>query len=250
MASGITASASPKSPAPMPTSRLNTPLIKSRICGPYLASAPSRLVTPSKWVSVREMAPLSTAMAPPDWEGMLHNAGPNGPMRGCLIEIDIETGDTRVLAGGLRTPNGLGWTADGAMIYLDNQGTWMPTNQLVELLPQRFYGHYNWTNFVPKLAERKVSLGIASLRAYGLNEDMLDEIQRVGIDGLTFAPEAGTQRMRDVINKNVSDEDILTSARRIFSRITSYLILPGTPASDIVSNAAIKSCESCTRVFR
>jgi radical SAM family uncharacterized protein/radical SAM-linked protein len=71
---------------------------------------------------------------------------------------------------------------------------------------------------VPELAKRRVSLGIASLRAYGLNESMLDEIKKVGIDGLTFAPEAGTQRMRDVINKNVSDEDILASARRIFER--------------------------------
>jgi radical SAM family uncharacterized protein len=71
---------------------------------------------------------------------------------------------------------------------------------------------------VPELAKRRVSLGIASLRAYGLNESMLDEIKKVGIDGLTFAPEAGTQRMRDVINKNVSDEDILSSARRIFAR--------------------------------
>ena len=71
---------------------------------------------------------------------------------------------------------------------------------------------------VPELAKRKVSLGIASLRAYGLNEELLDEIKKVGIDGLTFAPEAGTARMRDVINKNVSDEDILTSARRIFER--------------------------------
>ncbi|MDX9912868.1 MAG: DUF1080 domain-containing protein [Phycisphaerales bacterium] len=105
---------------------------------------------------------LSTSMAPPDWEGMLHNAGPNGPMRGCLIEIDIETGDTRALLGGLRTPNGLGWTADGSMIYLDNQGTWMPTNQLVELIPGRFYGHYNWTNFVPKLADRFPEGGVAS----------------------------------------------------------------------------------------
>jgi radical SAM-linked protein len=71
---------------------------------------------------------------------------------------------------------------------------------------------------VPELAARKVKLGIASLRAYGLNDDLLDEIKTVGIDGLTFAPEAGTQRMRDVINKNVSDEDILESARRIFER--------------------------------
>lgn len=105
---------------------------------------------------------LSTAMAPPDWEGMLHNAGPNGPLRGCLIEIDIETGDTRAVAGGLRTPNGLGFAPDGSIIYLDNQGTWMPTSLLAELVPWRFYGHYNWTNFVPKLADRFPEGGAAS----------------------------------------------------------------------------------------
>jgi len=71
---------------------------------------------------------------------------------------------------------------------------------------------------VPALAERKVELGVASLRAYGLNGELLDEIQSVGISGLTFAPEAGTQRMRDVINKNVSEEDIVASAERIFER--------------------------------
>jgi radical SAM-linked protein len=82
---------------------------------------------------------------------------------------------------------------------------------------------------VPELAKRKVSLGIASLRAYGLNEELIDEIKKVGIDGLTFAPEAGTQRMRDVINKNVSEADILASARRIFERgydrIKMYFIM-------------------------
>ncbi len=97
---------------------------------------------------------LSTTMAPPAWEGMEHNAGPNGPMRGGIVEIDPATGDTRVIAGGTRTPNGLGLTADGALIYLDNQGTWMPANQLSEVIPGRFYGHYNWTRFVPKLGDR------------------------------------------------------------------------------------------------
>lgn len=97
---------------------------------------------------------LSTAMAPPPWEGMESNAGPNGPMRGGLIEIDIESGVTSVIAGGFRTPNGLGLTPAGDLIYLDNQGTWMPTSQLVEVIPGRFYGHYNWTRYVPKLGER------------------------------------------------------------------------------------------------
>ena len=48
---------------------------------------------------------------------------------------------------------------------------------------------------------------MASLRAYGLDEDLLDEIRTVRATGLTFAPEAGTQRMRDVINKNITEED-------------------------------------------
>ncbi len=71
---------------------------------------------------------------------------------------------------------------------------------------------------VPELVKRKVKLGVASLRAYGLSGELLDEVKRVGINGLTFAPEAGTPRMREVINKNVSEQDILDSARRIFER--------------------------------
>lgn len=69
-----------------------------------------------------------------------------------------------------------------------------------------------------ELRPRKVSLGISSLRAYGLDEDLLNEIQSVKATGLTFAPEAGTQRMRDVINKNITEEDIFTTAHRVFSR--------------------------------
>lgn len=99
-------------------------------------------------------AALSTAMAPPAWEGMQDNAGPNGPMRGSIIEIDPEAKTAFAIAGGLRTPNGLGVTPDGALIYLDNQGTWMPTSVLAEIIPGRFYGHYNWTNFVPMLKDR------------------------------------------------------------------------------------------------
>lgn len=68
------------------------------------------------------------------------------------------------------------------------------------------------------LRPRRVSLGISSLRAYGLDEDLLDEIASVKATGLTFAPEAGTQRMRDVICKNISEEDIYTTCHRVFSR--------------------------------
>jgi len=69
-----------------------------------------------------------------------------------------------------------------------------------------------------KLRQEKVSLSVASLRAYGLDEDLLDEIKSVRATGLTFAPEAGTQRMRDVINKNISEEDLDRTAHRVFGR--------------------------------
>src|SRR5262245_14470456 len=69
-----------------------------------------------------------------------------------------------------------------------------------------------------KTAPERVSLGVASLRAYGLAEDLLDELGRVRASGLTFAPEAGTQRMRDVINKNVTEAQLLETAERSFSR--------------------------------
>ena len=69
-----------------------------------------------------------------------------------------------------------------------------------------------------KLRDEKVSLSVSSLRAYGLNDDLLAEMASVRAGGLTFAPEAGTQRMRDVITKNVTEEDIIESAHRVFSR--------------------------------
>ena len=71
---------------------------------------------------------------------------------------------------------------------------------------------------VEKTAPERVSLGVASLRAYGLAEELLDDLGRVRASGLTFAPEAGTQRMRDVINKNVTEAQLLESAERAFSR--------------------------------
>lgn len=69
-----------------------------------------------------------------------------------------------------------------------------------------------------RLAPEKVSLGVSSLRAYGLSENVLDDLRKVRASGVTFAPEAGSQRMRDVINKNVTEDQLMTTAERIFSR--------------------------------
>jgi radical SAM family uncharacterized protein/radical SAM-linked protein len=69
-----------------------------------------------------------------------------------------------------------------------------------------------------RLAKERISLAVSSLRAYGLAPGLLDELKRVRITGLTFAPEAGTQRMRDVVNKNVTEAQLHETAERVFSR--------------------------------
>src|SRR6185503_15497464 len=76
-----------------------------------------------------------------------------------------------------------------------------------------------------RLAPERVSLGVSSLRAYGLGEQTLDDMQRVRASGITFAPEAGSQRMRDVVNKNVTEEQLMQTAERIFSRNWSSMKL-------------------------
>ncbi len=67
------------------------------------------------------------------------------------------------------------------------------------------------------LDPQRVSLSVSSLRASGITEDLSNEIAKVRNTGFTIAPEAGTQRMRDVINKNVTEEDVLRSCRIAFS---------------------------------
>lgn len=74
------------------------------------------------------------------------------------------------------------------------------------------------TAVMDKLRERKVTVSVSSLRAYGLGEEILDQMASMRISGLTFAPEAGTQRMRDVVNKNVTEAHIEESSRRVFER--------------------------------
>ncbi|HSE98261.1 MAG TPA: TIGR03960 family B12-binding radical SAM protein, partial [Blastocatellia bacterium] len=68
-----------------------------------------------------------------------------------------------------------------------------------------------------ELERRKVSFSVSSLRASGISEALAREIARVRKTGFTIAPEAGTQRMRDVINKNITEDDVMGSCSVAFS---------------------------------
>ncbi len=65
--------------------------------------------------------------------------------------------------------------------------------------------------------QNMVSLSLPSLRVDSFNKELMDRIASVRTSSLTFAPEAGTQRLRDVINKNVTEQDLLHAANVAFS---------------------------------
>lgn len=62
----------------------------------------------------------------------------------------------------------------------------------------------------------KINLSLPSLRVDNFSDELVDKLNKVRKSGLTFAPEAGTQRLRDVINKNVTEEEVLSTCRKAF----------------------------------
>ncbi|EEG78136.1 TIGR03960 family B12-binding radical SAM protein [Dethiobacter alkaliphilus] len=72
------------------------------------------------------------------------------------------------------------------------------------------------TELGQELAQEGVSLSLPSLRLDSFSGELAEQVQRVRKSGLTFAPEAGTQRLRDVINKNISEEDLLNAVTDAF----------------------------------
>ncbi len=70
---------------------------------------------------------------------------------------------------------------------------------------------------IPYCAENRINLSVPSLRADNFSQELMQKLKALRKSGLTFAPEAGTQRLRDVINKNLTEEEILTSCANAFS---------------------------------
>lgn len=64
--------------------------------------------------------------------------------------------------------------------------------------------------------EEKINLSLPSMRIDRFSKELMEQIQKVRKSGLTFAPEAGTQRLRDVINKNITEEEIFRACKLAF----------------------------------
>ena len=70
---------------------------------------------------------------------------------------------------------------------------------------------------IPYCHSNNINLSVPSLRADNFSRELMEKLQTVRKSGLTFAPEAGTQRLRDVINKNLTEEEILTTCANAFA---------------------------------
>jgi uncharacterized protein YegP (UPF0339 family) len=64
------------------------------------------------------------------------------PNRGTTLKVNKSTGAVSYVAGGLRTPHGIGWGPDGDIFVTDNQGGWLPASKLVHVKQNRFFNHY------------------------------------------------------------------------------------------------------------
>jgi len=92
---------------------------------------------------------------------------------------------------------------------------------------------------------RSTSLSLPSLRADNFSMELMQKVQKVRKSGLTFAPEAGTQRLRDVINKNVTEEELFNTLKVAFSggwstvKLYFMMGLPTETDEDIIGIAEL-----------
>ena len=101
--------------------------------------------------------------------------------------------------------------------------------------------------------DKKVNLAVPSLRVDNFSLGLMDRISKVRKSGLTFAPEAGSQRLRDVINKGVTDENLLSSVCQAvaggWSSVKLYFML-GLPTEtmedvDAIAELGFRLLEAC-----
>ena len=98
---------------------------------------------------------------------------------------------------------------------------------------------------IPYCKDNKINLSVPSLRADNFSRELMQKLQTLRKSGLTFAPEAGSQRLRDVINKNLTEEEILTTCQIAFSggwsnvKLYFMLGLPTETDEDVLAIAEL-----------
>lgn len=98
---------------------------------------------------------------------------------------------------------------------------------------------------LPWTREDKINISLPSLRVDNFPRDLMEKLTEVRRSGLTFAPEAGTQRLRDVINKNITEDDIIKTVDKAFAggwtavKLYFMIGLPTETDDDIIGIAQL-----------
>jgi radical SAM family uncharacterized protein/radical SAM-linked protein len=101
------------------------------------------------------------------------------------------------------------------------------------------------TELMARYAEDRIAVSLPSLRVGSLPDELIEEIKKVRKTGFTLAPEAGSDRMRQIINKGITEDDLIASAAAIYKAgwrlIKLYFMigLPGETADDIAQIATL-----------
>ncbi len=114
---------------------------------------------------------------------------------------------------------------------------------LTSLSTSDYTGLHQLTDgLIAEMEPQKVNLSLPSLRIDSFSLDLMEKAQKVRKSGLTFAPEAGSQRLRDVINKGVTEEDLINSVTMAFKggwRGVKLYFMLGLPTEDYDDIAGI-----------
>ncbi|MCI5166471.1 MAG: TIGR03960 family B12-binding radical SAM protein, partial [Candidatus Electrothrix sp. GM3_4] len=97
-------------------------------------------------------------------------------------------------------------------------------------------------NLMDHFAEKRVSVALPSMRVGTLTPEVIEQVKRVRKSGFTVAPEAGTDRLREVINKGITEEDLLTGCRDAFAagwNVIKFYFMIGLPTETPEDLAAI-----------
>ncbi|MEN6441360.1 MAG: TIGR03960 family B12-binding radical SAM protein [Syntrophobacter sp.] len=100
------------------------------------------------------------------------------------------------------------------------------------------------------LGPRKVAVSLPSMRVGTLTPELMEHVRKVRKTGFTLAPEAGSERLRRVINKGINDEDLLSSAETAFSlgwRVLKLYFMTGLPGETESDREAL--ADLCLRVW-
>jgi radical SAM family uncharacterized protein len=144
----------------------------------------------------------------------VHNRAPIEIMRGCtrgcrFCHAGMVTRPVRerpvedVLAAAEAIVRNTGFEELGLLSLSSSDYT--PVQELVEAIGERF-------------ADRQLSVGLPSLRIESVSVDLMDALGDARRGGFTFAPEAATEKMRNIINKGIPDEQLLSTARDVYAR--------------------------------